>query len=127
MENIGQLTAEEIQHDQATLVIPSTADASRVRDFTEKVKQVFAARILKTVGSWRETFIILELNRPITMPNMLGILATIPGVEGAEEKQIRNHGATPKGILVTLARTTTDDYRSGEPVAQEAGISSDMR
>ncbi len=117
MENIGQLTAEEIQHDQATLIIPSTTDASLLREFTEKVKQVFAARILKTVGSWRETFITLELNSPITMPNMLSTIATIPGVEGAEEKQIRNQGATPKGILVTLASTATDDYRSGEPVA----------
>lgn len=127
MENVGQLTEEEIQHERATLVIPSTADASRVRDFTEKVKQVFAARILKTVGSWKETFITLELNSSITVPDMLSTLATIPGVEGAEEKQIRNQGATPKGILVTLASTATDDYRSDEPVAQEAGISSDMR
>ena len=117
MENVGQLTAEEVQHEQATLVIPSTADASRVREFMEKVKQVFAARILKTVGSWRATFITLELSDPIPMPSMLSTLVTIPGVEGAEEKQIKNP-ATPKGILVTLASTDTgDDYRSGEPVA----------
>ena len=118
MENTGQLTAEDVQHEQATLVIPSTADAGQLREFTEKVKQVFAARILKTVGSWRETFVTLELNNPINTENMLSQLVAIPGVAGAEEKQIRNQGATQKGISVTLASTATDDcYRSDQPVA----------
>ncbi len=120
MENIGQLTAEEINQNQVTLVVPSTGDSTRLQKFTERVTHILAARPAKIVGSWRETLITLELNGQITMPNMIEKLVTMPEVEGAEEKQIKNQ-ARQKGILVTLASSATDDYRSGEP-AQDAGI-----
>ena len=58
MENIVQLTKEETHQNQVTLVVPSTGDATKLREFREKVKQICAAGSLRTIlGTWRETLI----------------------------------------------------------------------
>lgn len=106
--NVEKVPSEEINHNQLTLIVPSIKDAARLKEFQEKVKQIFAARIQEIISSWRETLITLELNGPITIPNMLEKLVTMADVEGAQETQIKNQ-ARQKGILVTLTSRDTDD------------------
>ncbi len=103
MENIGQLTTEEVNHNQVTLVVPSTGDATRLREFTEKVKQIFTARALGIMGSWKETVVTLETDKPITTADMVNKLMNMPGVERVEESQSMKKRGKPKGILVILA------------------------
>ena len=102
--NTEQLTTEEVDHKhQVTLVVPSTGDATRLREFTEKVKQIFAVGALGTTGSWEETLVTFETDKTTNTTDILNKLGSMPGVEKAEEKRIKNHKANQKGILVILA------------------------
>ena len=108
MENIVQLTAEEITEEtsdnQVTLVLPSNGDATRVREFTDKVKQVFAAKILKIIGSWTETLITVQIDKSVTTEDILDTLVNIPQVERVEKnKSIKEQGTESQCILVVLA------------------------
>lgn len=101
--NIEQAPVEEINRNRVTLVVPSNCDATRLREFKEKVKQTFAARIIEIIGSREETIITFEVDRMINVANMCGELANMPEVEKAEETDMRNHQSGHKGISVTLA------------------------
>ena len=113
MENIAQLTAEEIHKDQVTLAVPSTGDATRLQQFIKKVREMFAARILKIVGSWGETLITLGLDTPLPAAKMVKKLVKMPDVEEAQEKQLTKMQEAPNGILVILSKSSAiDDYGS---------------
>lgn len=99
-----QWAAEEINRNQVTLLVPSTGDATRLRDFTEKVKQVSATGSLEIIGSWRENLITFELDKAITLANMINMLVSMPQVERVQENQvIKKRGTESQGILVILA------------------------
>jgi hypothetical protein len=111
METTVQLTAEEIteetNHNQVTLVLPSNGDATRVREFTDKIRQVFAAKILKVIGSWTETLITVQIDKSVTTEDILNNLVNIPQVERAEKnKSIKERGTQSQCILVVLAANT---------------------
>ena len=124
MENIAQFTAEEIHHGQVTLAVPSTGDVTRLQQFINTVRETFAARILIIVGSWRETLITLELDRPIPVATMAKKLVKMVEVEEAQEKKLtKMQGKAGQGILVTLSKSSAvDDYRAGEPMSQDVDI-----
>ena len=103
MGNIVQLTKEETNNNQVTLVVPSSGDATGLVEFTERVKQIFAARAMGILGSWEETTITFETDTVTRSTDILDKLRNMPEVEKAENKQIKNHSAKHEGVLVTLA------------------------
>lgn len=104
MANIDQSTSEDTNHNQITFVVPSNGDASRLREFTENAKQTLGARILKTVGTRKETIITFEGDKTITTANVLNKLVNMREVERVEENPSTNkRGREPQGILVILA------------------------
>jgi len=113
MAKVEQLTAQEARHNEVTLVVPSGGDASLLREFTEKVTQIFGARILRTVGCSAETSITVEVDEAVTMPVMLNQLMNMPEVERAEEKEIKNHQARKKCLWVKLANQQACDQELG--------------
>jgi hypothetical protein len=118
MENASQL-AEEMHYSQITLTVLSTGDAMRLRKFIEKVTQKLTARVLRIIGSWKETLITLEVDSSITTENVVHSLVSMPEVEGVDEKQlIKKRGTGPDRIFVTLSTSVTDDYGLSEPVSQ---------
>ena len=56
------------------------------------------------MGSWKETLVTFEVDKPITTDDMLNKLMNMPGVERVEENQLtKKRGKKPQGILVILA------------------------
>jgi hypothetical protein len=103
MAKLEKSVTEETHQNEVTLIVPSNGDATRLREFTEKFKQIFGARILGIIGSWEQTLITVEIDKMITIESMLDQLVNMREVESVQEKQIKNHNGNHEGILVILA------------------------
>ena len=101
--NPEKSVTEETNHYQVTLVIPSTGDANRLTEFTDRVGQLFAARILVIIGSSEESVITFRVDGAITIAVMLNQLLKMPEVERVDEKEMKNHHGKQKCIRVILA------------------------
>jgi hypothetical protein len=106
MGNIVQLSKEETNNNQVTLVVPSSGDATRLVEFIERIKQIFAARAMGILGSWEETTITFETDTVTRSTDILDKLLNMPEVENVENKETKNHDVKHEGILVTLATNT---------------------
>jgi len=72
---------------EVTLVVPSPGDASQLRRFTCRAEETLQARLLETVGSWRDTRVTLQLRSPVSLVNVLDRLMKMPEVEEVVEKE----------------------------------------
>lgn len=121
MESVAQLTAEQVG-ERVTIIVPSTGDAALVAKFIQMVRPALASRVLKMVGSWKETLITLECQSGAYQVNVVDELTKMPEVARAEERQqTKVRGNTYREILVTLAKSpVVSPQELSEPTGQNA-------
>ena len=104
MATKNKQTIEESNDNRLTFVVPSNGGASNLREFTDKVTETFGARILKTVGTEKETLITVERDKTITAADMLDELVNMHEVERVEGYPYSNKRmGEPQRVLVILA------------------------
>lgn len=67
-----------------TLALPPFGDALSLQRFTDRVKEAFQAKLIKTAGSWSGTHLTFELKSPVSLANIFDELLKMPDIAEVE-------------------------------------------
>lgn len=116
MDNLALLTAQPTEDRQVVLIIPSVGDSMWLAKFIREVPEVFAGRILKTIGSLKETLVTLELQTSIRAEDAVSKLTRMPAVEKVEEKPpSKDKTADCQRFLVNLRKSSPKNDQELSP------------
>ena len=93
---------ENRENREVTLVIPATNGTGDIKSFLNTVREKLQAKIIKIMGSAKETMVTLELEKSSSPSNILDEITNMPEVQVAEEKTLKIPVNSQQGILVIL-------------------------
>ena len=97
-----QLMERQTANREVILVIPATDGTGDIKSFLNTVREKLPVRIVKTMGSAKETMVTLELEKSFSPSNVLDEITHMPEVHTAEEKKLKIPVNSKQGILVVL-------------------------
>jgi len=73
---------------EIAIVVPSPGDATQLRRFVCQLEEELKASVLETISTWTNTDIALELQKSVSLGNMLDQLVNMPEVEKVEKETL---------------------------------------